>query len=79
MVLVPYALWRDRCGVTAALYRFWPRGLIGGALQALSYGIVLWAMTRSAIAVIVLKEALRAVRVAAAILIVCGLILLRVQ
>jgi drug/metabolite transporter (DMT)-like permease len=95
-VLVPYALWRDHRAVAATVSRFWLRGLVGGALQALSYGIVLWAMTRSPIAivaslretsvlfaaalsVIVLKEALRAVRIAAAVLIVCGLILIRLQ
>jgi drug/metabolite transporter (DMT)-like permease len=95
-VLVSYALWRDRCGVTATLTRWWMRGLIGGALQALSYGIVLWAMTRApiaivaalretsvlfaaAIAVLALREQLRAVRLGAAALIVCGLILIRLQ
>jgi drug/metabolite transporter (DMT)-like permease len=63
-------------------------------MQALSYGIALWAMTRlpiavvaclretsvlfaAAIAVIVLKEPLRAVRIVAAVLVVCGLILIR--
>ena len=76
--------------------RFWLRGLAGGALQALSYGIVLWAMTLAPIAivaslretsvlfgaiiaVIVLKEPLRTARAAAAVLIVCGLVLIRLQ
>ena len=96
IVLVPYALWRDRRSVTVAMRRFWLRGLAGGALQALSYGIVLWAMTLAPIAivaslretsvlfgviiaVIVLKEPLRTARAAAAVLIVCGLVLIRLQ
>ena len=96
IVLVPYALWRDRSSVTVAMRRFWLRGLAGGALQALSYGIVLWAMTLAPIAivaslretsvlfgaiiaVIVLKEPLRTARAAAAVLIVCGLVLIRLQ
>ena len=96
IVLVPYALWRDRSAVAIAMRRFWLRGLAGGAMQALSYGIVLWAMTLApialvaslretsvlfgaVIAVLVLKEPLRAARVAAAVLIVCGLTLIRLQ
>ena len=96
LLLVPYALWRDRAGVQAAMRRFWLRGLAGGALQTLSYGIALWAMTLApiaivatlretsvlfgaVIAVIVLKEPLRLTRVGAALLILCGLVLLRLQ
>jgi|SRR5579863_1566704 drug/metabolite transporter (DMT)-like permease len=96
IALVPYALWRDRSGIGAAMRRFWLRGLAGGAMQALSYGIVLWAMTLAPIAlvaslretsvlfgaiiaVLVLKEPLRTARVAAAVLIVFGLVLIRVQ
>jgi drug/metabolite transporter (DMT)-like permease len=95
-VLVSYALWRDRRGVTMTLMRWWMRGLMGGALQALSYAIVLWAMTRApiavvatlretsvlfaaAVAVLALHEQLRVVRLGAAALIVCGVILIRVQ
>jgi drug/metabolite transporter (DMT)-like permease len=52
VVLVPYGLWREAAGVTAALRGFWRRGLIGGALQALAYGIVLWAMTLAPIAIV---------------------------
>jgi drug/metabolite transporter (DMT)-like permease len=76
--------------------RFWQRGFAGGALQIVSYGTVLWAMTLApiaivatlretsvlfgaAIAVVVLKEPLRAVRIGAACLIVCGLVLIRLQ
>lgn len=52
VVLVPYGLWRDWKGVNATVHRFWLRGLAGGALQALSYGIVLWAMTLAPIAIV---------------------------
>lgn len=51
-MLVPYALWHDRKSVMAALRRFWVRGLAGGALQVLSYGIALWAMTLAPIAIV---------------------------
>ena len=96
VVMVPYALYRDGRDVIPAMQRFWMRGFAGGALQVLSYGIAIWAMTAApiaivatlretsvlfgaAIAVVVLKEPLRAVRVMAACLIVCGLILIRLQ
>ena len=96
MVMVPYALYRDGRDVIPAMQRFWMRGFAGGALQVLSYGIAIWAMTAApiaivatlretsvlfgaAIAVVVLKEPLRAVRVMAACLIVCGLVLIRLQ
>jgi drug/metabolite transporter (DMT)-like permease len=52
VLLVPYGLWRDWKGVNATVHRFWLRGLAGGALQALSYGIVLWAMTLAPIAIV---------------------------
>jgi drug/metabolite transporter (DMT)-like permease len=93
-LLVPYAVWRDGRDVISAMRRFWLRGLVGGALQTLSYGIALWAMTLApiaivaslretsvlfgaAIAVIVLKEPVRPIRIAAALLIVCGLVLIK--
>jgi drug/metabolite transporter (DMT)-like permease len=96
VVMVPYALYRDGRDVIPAKRRFWLRGFAGGALQVLSYGIAIWAMTAApiaivatlretsvlfgtAIAVVVLKEPLRAVRIVAACLIVCGLVLIRVQ
>jgi drug/metabolite transporter (DMT)-like permease len=96
MVMLPYALYRDGRDVIPAMQKYWRRGLAGGALQVLSYGIAIWAMTvapiaivatlretsvlfGAAIAVVVLKEALRAVRIAAALLIVCGLVLIRLQ
>jgi len=96
VTLMPYALWRDKSGVSKVLRHLWLRGLAGGALQALSYGIVLWAMTLAPIAivaslretsvlfgaglaVVVLKEPLRALRIVAALLIVGGLVLIRIQ
>jgi drug/metabolite transporter (DMT)-like permease len=96
VVMLPYALYRDGPDVIPAMQRFWRRGFAGGALQVLSYGIAIWAMTvapiavvatlretsvlfGAAIAVVVLKEPLRAVRVVAACMIVCGLVLIRLQ
>ena len=96
IVLVPYAIRRNTYGVLRAMHVYWRRGLAGGAMQALSYGIALWAMTAApiaivatlretsvlfgaAIAVAVLKEPLRAVRIVAAATILCGLVLIRVQ
>ena len=96
LVMLPYALFRDGRDVIPAMQRYWQRGIAGGALQFLSYGIAIWAMTAApiavvatlretsvlfgaVIAVVVLKEPLRAVRVIAACLIVCGLILIRLQ
>jgi drug/metabolite transporter (DMT)-like permease len=96
VVMVPYALYRDGRNLLPAMHRYWQRGFAGGALQLLSYGIAIWAMTAApiaivaalretsvlfgaAIAVVVLKEPLRVVRVGAACLIVLGLVLMRVQ
>jgi len=96
LLLAPYALWRDGRDVVPAMRHFWRRGLAGGALQALAYGTVLWAMTLAPIAivatlretsvlfgaliaVVVLREPLRAVRIGAALLIVAGLVLIRLQ
>jgi drug/metabolite transporter (DMT)-like permease len=96
VVMLPYAIYRGGIGVLPAMRRFWRRGLAGGALQVVSYGIAIWAMTAApiavvaalretsvlfgaVIAVVLLKEPLRAVRVGAACLIVCGLILIRLQ
>ena len=96
VVMVPYALYRDGRGGDPGDAALLAARLAGGALQVLSYGIAIWAMTvapiaivatlretsvlfGAAIAVVVLKEPLRAVRVAAALLIVCGLVLIRAQ
>ncbi len=73
-----------------------PLGLVGGSLQLLSYGIVIWAMTLAPIAlvaalretsvlfgaliaVVLLKESLRPARIIAALMIVCGLVLIRMS
>ena len=96
VVMVPYALVRDGRDVIPAMRIYWRRGFAGGALQVLSYGIAIWAMTvapiaivatlretsvlfGTGIAVVVIKEPLRAERIAAALLIVCGLVLIRLQ
>jgi drug/metabolite transporter (DMT)-like permease len=96
LLLTAYALYRDGGAVVVAVRGFWGRGLIGGALQVLSYGTVLWAMTRAPIAIVatlretsvlfgaliavmLLKEPLRAARIVAALLIVAGLALIRFQ
>jgi drug/metabolite transporter (DMT)-like permease len=96
LILVPYALFRDGRDVIPTMKKYWRRGFAGGALQVISYGTVLWAMTLApiaivatlressvlfgaAIAVLVLKEPLRLTRIGAALLIVCGLVLIRLQ
>ena len=96
MVLVPYARIRGGSGALTAGLPYWRQGVAGGAMQVLSYGIAIWAMTvapiaivaalretsvlfGAAIAVIVLKEPLRAARLVAASLIVIGLVLIRLQ
>jgi drug/metabolite transporter (DMT)-like permease len=96
VVMVPYALYRDGRDVIPAMQMHWRRGIAGGALQVLSYGIAIWAMTLApiaivatlretsvlfgaVIAVVILKEPLRAVRIVAALLIVCGLVFIRIQ
>ena len=96
VLLVPYALVRCGRAVLPVMLHYWPRGILGGAMQALSYGTVLWAMTLAPIAVVatlretsvlfgaliavvILKEPLRAVRIVAALLILAGLVLIRLQ
>ena len=96
LLLVPYAFYRDGRAIIPTLQHFWLRGLAGGSLTVLSYGIAIWAMTvapiaivatlretsvlfGAVIAVLVLKEPLRATRIGAALLIVCGLVLIRIQ
>jgi drug/metabolite transporter (DMT)-like permease len=96
LVLPPYAALREGAGVFKPMLVYWKRGLAGGGMQVVSYGIALWAMTvapialvaalretsvlfGTAIAVAVLKEPLRPVRIAAALLIVGGLITIRLQ
>ena len=88
-----YALARRGAGVFALMARHWRLGLGGGAMQVTSYGIAIWAMTMAPIAlvgalretsvfgtilaVIFLKEPLLMPRVVAALMIVCGLVLIR--
>ncbi len=96
LVMLPYALYRDGRDIIPAMQNYWRRGFAGGALQVVSYGTVLWAMTLApiaivatlretsvlfgaGIAVVLLKEPLRATRIGAALLIVCGLVLIRLQ
>jgi drug/metabolite transporter (DMT)-like permease len=96
LVMMPYALYRDGRDVIPAMQKYWRRGFAGGALQVISYGTVLWAMTLAPIAIVAtlretsvlfgaviavvgLKESLRMTRIGAAVLIVCGLILIRIQ
>ena len=96
LCLVPYALYRNGRALFTDALRFWPRGLAGGALQVVSYGVALWAMTlapiaivaslretsvlfATLIAVVLLGEPFRAVRVAAAVMIVAGLVAIRLQ
>ena len=45
VTMLPYALYRDGRDVIPAKQTFWRRGFAGGALQVISYGTVLWAMT----------------------------------
>ena len=96
LAMLPYAIYRDGRDVILAMQMYWKRGFAGGALQVLSYGIAIWAMTVAPIAIVatlretsvlfgaviavaLLREPLRAVRIAAALLIVCGLVLIRLQ
>jgi len=96
LCLVPYALYRNGWALITDAGQFWHRGLAGGALQVVSYGVALWAMTlapiaiiaslretsvlfATLIAVVLLGEPFRAVRIAAAVLIVAGLVAIRLQ
>jgi drug/metabolite transporter (DMT)-like permease len=96
LILVLYAVAREGLPVLAPLPHLWRRALLGGAMQVMSYGIALWAMTvapiaivatlretsvlfGAVIAVVMLNEPLRAVRVVAAGIIVCGLVAIRLS
>ena len=96
VMLVLYALAREGLSVLQPMPHLGRRALAGGAMQVMSYGIALWAMTLApiaivatlretsvlfgaVIAVVMLKERLRAVRVVAAGLIVCGLVAIRLS
>ena len=45
-------LYRDGRDVIPAMQQYWRRGFAGGALQVLSYGIAIWAMTVAPIAIV---------------------------
>ena len=94
VALAAYGVARRKNEVLPAMAAHWKVGLIGGALQLVSYGIAIWAMTvapiaivaalretsvlfGTALAVVFLKEPLRPIRIVAALMIVCGLMLIR--
>jgi drug/metabolite transporter (DMT)-like permease len=94
VALAAYGVARRRKEAFPALAAHWRIGLAGGALQLISYGIAIWAMTvapiaivaalretsvlfGTALAVVFLKEPLRPIRLVAALMIVCGLMLIR--
>lgn len=96
LVMIVYFLIRRGPSMVAPMLSTWPVGLVGGSLQLLSYGIVIWAMTLAPIAlvaalretsvlfgaliaVLFLKEPLRPARIIAALMIVCGLVLIRMS
>jgi len=51
VMLVYFAIRRGPSGI-APMLRAWPTGFVGGSLQLMSYGIVIWAMTRAPIALV---------------------------
>jgi drug/metabolite transporter (DMT)-like permease len=95
-VMVLYALARGGPAAITPMRHHWATGLAGGALQAGSYGIAIWAMTVAPIAIVAalretsvlfgalvavlfLKEPMRASRIVAALMIVAGLTLIRLH
>jgi drug/metabolite transporter (DMT)-like permease len=52
LVMIAYFLIRRGPGAVTPMLGTWPTGLIGGSLQLLSYGIVIWAMTLASIALV---------------------------
>jgi drug/metabolite transporter (DMT)-like permease len=92
--MLAYLLWRGGQKTLADVPRYWKVGALGGAMQVLSYGIAIWAMTVAPIALVAalretsvlfgtliavffLKERLNMARVAAVVLVLGGLALLR--
>jgi drug/metabolite transporter (DMT)-like permease len=51
VMMVYFAIRRGPSGI-APMLKTWPVGLVGGSLQLLSYGIVIWAMTLAPIALV---------------------------
>jgi drug/metabolite transporter (DMT)-like permease len=45
-------LWLKKKELVSYTRQFWLRGLVGGALSAGAYGVVLWAMTRAPVAAV---------------------------
>jgi drug/metabolite transporter (DMT)-like permease len=45
-------LWLKKKELVSYTRQFWLRGLVGGALSAAAYGVVLWAMTRAPVAAV---------------------------
>lgn len=96
LIMAMYFLVRRGVAALQPLPRLWSVGLFGGSLQLLSYGIVIWAMTKAPIAPVaalretsvlfgallaffLLKEPFKPARLAAALMIVCGLALIRLS
>jgi drug/metabolite transporter (DMT)-like permease len=52
IMLAPFAVWQLKGDFGALVREHAWRGLLGGALSALSYGIALWAMTKAPIGVV---------------------------
>ncbi len=52
VLLLPVAVWQLRGGFATLVREHAWRGLLGGGLSAVSYGIALWAMTRAPIGVV---------------------------
>jgi drug/metabolite transporter (DMT)-like permease len=48
----PYFLWRGGKALLPAAARHWRLGAVGGGLQLVSYGVVVWAMTMVPIALV---------------------------
>jgi drug/metabolite transporter (DMT)-like permease len=95
-IMAAYFLVRRGTASVGPMMRRWPVGLFGGSLQLLSYGIVIWAMTKAPIAPVaalretsvlfgavlaffLLREPLKPARLVAALMIVCGLVLIRLS
>jgi drug/metabolite transporter (DMT)-like permease len=96
LIVAIYFLIRRGVAGLHPLPRLWRLGLFGGSLQLLSYGTVIWAMTRAPIAPVaalretsvlfgsllaffLLKEPFKPARLVAALMIVCGLVLIRLS
>lgn len=52
LIMIPYALARGGTRVFRGMGDYWKRGLVGGGMQTLSYGIAIWAMSVAPIAIV---------------------------